>query len=335
MLRTIRLFFIFISGIAGYLLIFYLWGAEGNWPFLGVVFGVVGAGVIILLESAIRHISTRGLSAVVFGLIFGLIMAMILIFFIRLIPMPDELRTGLNIMLTLILCYLGVVMALRSKDDFNLIIPYVRLTREDQPQEIVILDTSAIIDGRIADIIKTGFVESRLVIPRFVLKELQKIADSEDSLRRNRGRRGLDTLNDMQKDKNVMVRIHDEDFPDIKEVDAKLVKLAKITDAKILTTDFNLNKVAEIQGVKVLNINGLANALKPVVLPGELLEVKVVKEGKEYNQGVGYLEDGTMIVVEDGRRLIGQTKKVTVTSVLQTQAGKMIFSQFERKRRTP
>ena len=334
MLRIIRLFFIFASGIVGYFLVFYLRGAEGNWPLLGVAFGFLGAGVVILLETGIRHTSVRGLSAVVFGLIFGLIMAMLLSFFIRLVPMADELSMGLNIVLTLILCYFGVVVALRGKDEFNLVIPYVRLTREDQPQEIVILDTSAIIDGRIADITKTGFIESRLVIPRFVLKELQRIADSEDSLRRNRGRRGLDILNDMQKDKNITITIHDEDFPDLEEVDAKLVKLAKIMDAKILTTDFNLNKVAEIQGVKVLNINELANALKPVVLPGELMEVKVVKEGKEYNQGVGYLQDGTMVVVEDGRRLIGQTKKVIVTSVLQTQAGKMIFSQFE-KRRTP
>ena len=331
MVRVIRLFFIFISGVVGYLFVFYLRGAEGNLPLLGVAFGFLGAGIIILLESAMRHISIRGLSAVVFGLIFGLIMAMLISFFIRLLPMPDELSMGLNIVLTLILCYFGMVVTLRSKDEFNLIIPYVRLTREDQPQEIVILDTSAIIDGRIADIIKTGFIKARLVIPRFVLMELQKIADSENSLRRNRGRRGLDILNNMQKNESIAIKMHDEDFPDFEEVDAKLVKLAKIMDARILTTDFNLNKVAEIQGVGVLNINELANALKPVVLPGELLEVKVVKEGKEYNQGVGYLEDGTMVVVEDGRKLIGQTKKVTVTSVLQTQAGKMIFSQFGRR----
>ena len=193
----------------------------------------------------------------------------------------------------------------------------------------IVLDTSVIIDGRITDLCQTKFIEGRLIIARFVLKELQQIADSADALKRNRGRRGLDILNKIQKNTKIIVKIHDEDFPDITEVDAKLVKLAKVLDAKVFTNDYNLNKVAELEGVAVLNINELANALKPVVLPGEMMEVKIVKEGKEHNQGVAYLDDGTMVVVEEGRNLLGKTIQVTVTSVLQTSAGRMIFGKSE------
>jgi uncharacterized protein YacL len=199
-------------------------------------------------------------------------------------------------------------------------------------QQNIILDTSVIIDGRIIDLCQTKFIEGRLVIPRFVLKELQQIADSSDALRRNRGRRGLDILHKLQKLERVVVKIHDEDFPEINEVDAKLIKMAKVLDAKVFTNDFNLNKVAELEGVAVLNINDLSNALKSVVLPGELLEVKIVKEGKEYNQGVAYLDDGTMVVVEEARKILGQTVEVTVTSVLQTSAGRMIFGKIDSEK---
>jgi uncharacterized protein YacL len=215
---------------------------------------------------------------------------------------------------------------MRGKDEFNLIIPYIKFQRQDQKEELIILDTSVIIDGRIADLSETSFLEGRLIVPRFVLRELQQIADSGDSLKRNRGRRGLDILNKIQKSKKLDVRIHEEDFPDIKEVDAKLIKLAQLLSAKVFTNDFNLNKIAELQGIKVLNINDLANALKPVVLPGELLNVKITKEGKEYSQGVAYLDDGTMIVVDNAKYLIGKTINVTVSSILQTSAGRMIFA---------
>ena len=196
-----------------------------------------------------------------------------------------------------------------------------------------ILDTSVIIDGRICDISQTKFVEGRFIVPRFVLRELQQIADSKDNLKRNRGRRGLDILSKIQKNPDIDVRIHEDDFPDLPDVDSKLIKLAKVINAKIFTNDFNLNKVAELQGIKVLNINELANALKPIVLPGEMLEVKVVKEGKEYNQGIGYLDDGTMVVVENGKHLLSQTIRSTVTSVLQTTAGRMIFAKLENSRK--
>jgi uncharacterized protein YacL len=194
-----------------------------------------------------------------------------------------------------------------------------------------ILDTSVIIDGRIADICETGFIEGTLIIPQFVLRELQHIADSSDPIKRNRGRRGLDILQKIQKNPNVQVRIHDMDFPDIRDVDGKLVAMAKALAAKVVTNDFNLNKVAELYGVSVLNINELTNALRPVVLPGEEIRVYVLKEGKEYNQGVAYLDDGTMVVIDSGRRHIGQTVDVCVTSVLQTTAGRMIFSRLKEE----
>ncbi len=222
---------------------------------------------------------------------------------------------------------------MRGKDEFNLIVPYVKFVRQDERDDIIILDTSVIIDGRIADIVQTRFIEGRFVVPRFVLKELQQIADSQDSLKRNRGRRGLDILHKIKKDSHIEVIIHEEDFPDVKEVDAKLVKLGKLLTAKILTNDFNLNKIASLEGISVLNLNDLAGALKPVVLPGEELEVRITKEGKEYNQGVAYLDDGTMVVVDNTRQLIGQTVRVIITSVLQTSAGRMIFAKLEQPER--
>ena len=192
-----------------------------------------------------------------------------------------------------------------------------------------LLDTSVIIDGRIIDILKTGFLEGRLIVPDFVLEELQKLADSSDNLKRAKGRRGLDLIQEIQQKNKEQLLVEDTDFEDLNEVDAKLVKLAKQTEAVIITNDFNLNKVAEIQGVSVLNINDLANAIKPVVLPGEEMNVFVVKDGKENNQGVAYLEDGTMIVVEGGKKLVGENTAVVVTSVLQTSAGRMIFAKLK------
>jgi len=241
--------------------------------------------------------------------------------------MNETLALVMQVVLTLIFCYFGMTLAIRGKDEFNLIIPYVKFTRQDRRDDITIIDTSVIIDGRIVDLCETGFIGGRFIVPRFVLRELQQVADSSDALKRNRGRRGLDILNKMQKNSHMDVKIHEEDFADIIETDAKLVKLAKLLSGRVFTNDYNLNKVAELQGVQVLNINELSNALKPVMLPGEVVEVKVVKEGKEHNQGIGYLDDGTMIVVEGGRQLIGQRKQVAVTSILQTAAGRMIFAK--------
>jgi len=325
----LRIFFAFLSSVVGYYIGMLLGDFNVTWGMGGIVVGFLGSAIIILVEMGMRRFSMRNLSAAVFGLLFGFFMAWVLTGVIRLVPMSIQMFSSIQIILMLIFCYLGMIMAMRGKDEFNLIIPYVKFVRQDRNDDIVLLDTSVIIDGRIADIFQTHFVEGRIVIPRFVLKELQHIADSEDALRRNRGRRGLDILNKIQKNTALDVKIQEDDFPEIKEVDAKLVKLAKLLGAKVLTNDFNLNKVAEIQNITVLNINELANSLRPVVLPGESMDVRLSKEGKEYNQGVAYLDDGTMVVIDNSKHLIGQAVKVTVTSVLQTSAGRMIFAKLE------
>lgn len=318
-----------MSTIVGYYVGMLLGGFKIAYGVGGCTFGLIASILIIFLELGMRRFSIRNLSAAVFGLVFGFFMAWIVTSVLKLIPMSIELFSSFQIILILIFCYLGMIIAMRGKDEFNLIIPYVKFVRQDKKDDVILLDTSVIIDGRIADIFQTHFVEGRIVLPRFVLKELQQIADSQDALKRNRGRRGLDILNKIQKNTSLDVRIQEEDFPEIKEVDAKLVKLAKLLGAKVLTNDFNLNKVAELQGVTVLNINELSNALRSVVLPGETMEVRITKEGKEYNQGIAYLDDGTMIVVDGSKHLIGQVIKVIVTSVLQTSAGRMIFARPE------
>src|SRR3989338_428454 len=326
----IRVLFILLSTVVGFQLggafssVADAWGLSGA----GIGFGVSAA--VIGFEQILGKVSLRGLSAAVFGLIFALIVSQFLSDAIDLIPDLDVgLASAFKLVLVLIISYLGMVLAMRGRDEFNLIIPYVKFDRQDQKDTIMILDTSVIIDGRILDICQTKFLEGRFIIPRFVLKELQQVADSQDSLKRVRGRRGLDILNKLRKNTHVSVKIHEEDFPEISSVDEKLVKLAKVLGAKVLTNDFNLNKVAEFQGVTILNINELANSLRPVVLPGEALAVHLVKEGKEHDQAIAYLEDGTMVVVDNAKRAIGTDQKVTVTSVLQTAAGRMIFAKLE------
>ncbi|MFC1674503.1 PIN/TRAM domain-containing protein [Candidatus Omnitrophota bacterium] len=297
---------------------------------MGLAIGLIAAVAIIAMEIGMGRISVRGLSSTVFGMILGLIMAKLVTDAFSLAPIDPESLSIIRVTLTLIFCYLGMIIGLRGKDEFSLIIPYVKLRRQDGAEEAILLDTSVIIDGRIIDIFKTHFLYGKIIIPRFVLKELQQIADSSDPVKRQRGRRGLEILHTVQKQSGLDINIHDEDFPGIRDVDSKLVKLAQLLDAKILTVDFNLNRVAGIQGIKVLNINELANTLKPVVFPGEKMKLKLIKEGKEHNQGIGYLEDGTMVVVEDARKLIGREVRVAVTSVLQTQAGRMIFTKLEK-----
>jgi uncharacterized protein YacL len=329
-LGFIRVFFVAISTIVGYQIGILMAPFNQYWPLSAAAIGLSLSLIIILAEFSMRKVSLSGLSAGVFGLVFGLLMAKLITdsFILKSInQMNETLALVMQVVLTLVFCYFGMALAIRGKDEFNLIIPYVKFTRQDSRDDVTIIDTSVIIDGRIIDICETKFIGGRFIVPRFVLKELQQIADSADSLKRNRGRRGLDILNKMQKSHYMNVKIHEEDFSDTHETDAKLVKLAKLLNARIFTSDYNLNKVAELQGVQVLNINELSNALKPVMLPGEEVDIKVIKEGKEHNQGIGYLDDGTMIVVEGGRSLIGQRRKVSVTSVLQTSAGRMIFAK--------
>jgi len=326
----LRILFLIAGGLVGYQSFFVLWSPEKG--YLGIIVGTIGAFLIILSERISKNISLRGLSSAVFGLVLGLIIAWLIRSLLDLIPSLDQnVKYISGLVITVILSYLGVVLSMRGRDEFNIIIPYVRFSRKDEKDEFFILDTSVIIDGRIADIAQTKFLAGSFIIPHFILRELQHIADSHDSLKRVRGRRGLDILNKLKKISNVQIKIHQQDFPDISEVDHKLVKLAKVLEAKVLTNDYNLNKVAVIQGVTVLNINELANALKPVVLPGEEMDIKIVKEGTEHHQGVGYLDDGTMIVVENSRHLLGRNVKATVTSVLQTTAGKMIFARMENQ----
>jgi uncharacterized protein YacL len=267
------------------------------------------------------------------GLVFGLVIAFLVGFAINSIQVPI-INTIAPILLTLLFGYLGFQVGFKKRDELShLFSKGKKKGGEEDPDKkglrktLKILDTSVIIDGRIADICQTGFLEGTIVIPQFVLEELQHIADSSDVLKRNRGRRGLDILNRIQKELAIKVEIYEGDFEEIQEVDSKLVKLAKITSGIVVTNDFNLNKVCELQNVGVLNINDLANAVKPVVLPGEEMNVQVIKDGKEHNQGVAYLDDGTMIVVEDGRDYIGKRIDVLVTSVLQTSAGRMIFAK--------
>ena len=326
LIMFLRIIFVILFGIFGYRLGFEVMGTESLWP-IGGALGL--AGIVIGIDLILKKASVRNLSCIIVGLFFGLIMTNLVMSLFKLIPLSDTTLLGLRLGLTLSLAYLGIIIVLRGQDEFHLVIPYIKFTRQNQREDLIILDTSVIIDGRIADICETKFIEGRFLIPRFVLKELQAIADSSDSLKRNRGRRGLDILNRIQKNTNIGVKIHEADFPEISEVDSKLVKLGKILNARVFTNDYNLNKVAELQGVVVLNINELANALKPIVLPGEVMTVKIIKEGKEYGQGVAYLDDGTMVVVDNARSRLGQTHKVTVTSVLQTQAGRMIFAKLD------
>src|SRR5205085_172046 len=245
---------------------------------------------------------------------------------------PGSTQRFLQLLVMLLMAYVGLIVGANKGDLLNLYALGGVFGGEKQGKKVYkILDTSVIIDGRIADIAETGFLDGILVLPQFVLRELQLVADSADSLKRNRGRRGLDVMQRIQKMASITVQIVEDDFPAVREVDLKLIELAKLYEAKIVTNDFNLNKVAQLQGVEVLNINELANALKPIVLPGEVMKVFILKEGKEYNQGVAYLDDGTMVVVDNARKMIGKTIDVSVTSVLQTTAGKMIFGKWDER----
>ena len=323
----IRILFIIVSSSVGYLFSSHL--HISRWQ--GLAAGLCFALVLVIIERLLRRVSLKDLLVSLLGLIAGLVAANLLVFLTSVIIEEGE-NDGILRMVaagsSLTLGYLGMAVAYKKRDEFGFLVPSgTSYARRTQSNDLKILDTNVIIDGRILDICETGFIEGTLIIPRFVLKELQYIADSSDILRRNRGRRGLDILHAMQKSPNVDVRISEEDFVDIEEVDAKLIALAKSMGAKVVTNDFNLNQVAELQAVMVLNINELANAVKPVILPGETMTVRVVKEGTEYGQGVAYLDDGTMVVVDNGRTLMGQSVDVMVTSILQTAAGRMIFTK--------
>lgn len=300
----------------------------GGGLLLNAGFGLGLALLFIVFEIRLKHTSITHMLGAMIGGALGLVAAKALGAALFWTNPNDDRIAFLHSFILLALPYLGLVLGGR-RGEWLEPVRLIGLFRSAGPQRRYrILDTSVIIDGRIADICETGFLDGTLVIPQFVLKELQLVADSADSLKRNRGRRGLDILQKIQKMSGVEVTISDLDFPEVREVDLKLIELARALQGKIVTNDFNLNKVAQLRGVQVLNINELANSLKPVVLPGEIMRVFILKEGKEYNQGVAYLDDGTMVVVDNARKLIGKTVDVVVTSVLQTTAGKMIFGRF-------
>jgi uncharacterized protein YacL len=301
--------------------------------FLGIL--LVGF-LIVMTDLMVRNKQITSISAVYFGLLLGLLLGPL--FFVALEPfvmdaLPRELVQGLRLLITVICCYVSVSLLLQTKDEFRFIIPYVEFSKQVKGARPLVLDTSVIIDGRIADICDTRFIDTKLIVPRFVLQELQSIADSSDKLKRNRGRRGLEMLKRMQNNPKVDLQMHEGNVPelrDVHKVDERLVVLAKVLGARVVTNDFNLNRVAQLQGVEVINLNELSNALKSVALPGETLSLRLVKQGDQIGQGVGYLDDGTMVVVEQGRGHIGQDVVITVTSVLQTPAGRMIFGRIDR-----
>lgn len=288
---------------------------------------LLGLG-IIFFEIRLERVSLKRLIGAAVGSVLGMFGA----FLMSLVVGKATPEPFLQILLLLWMTYVGLIVGAKKGDLLNLsALGGIFGGEKSSKKTFKILDTSVIIDGRIADIAETGFLDGVLVIPQFVLRELQLVADSADSMKRNRGRRGLDILQRIQKMAHLHVQIVEEDFPQVREVDMKLIELAKVYDCKVITNDFNLNKVAQLHGVEVLNINELANSLKPIVLPGETMRVFILKEGKEYNQGVAYLDDGTMVVVDNAKRLISKTVDITVTSVLQTTAGKMIFGKFDER----
>jgi len=295
--------------------------------------GAALASAFIGIEMRLRQASLKRLIGAVVGGTLGVLGALVISHLLSLTSIEKVSISYVQITLLLLLGYIGLVVGATKGDLLNLAAMGGIFSAERQGRKSSkILDTSVIIDGRIADICETGFIEGALILPQFVLRELQLVADSTDSLKRARGRRGLDIMQRVQKMTSVQVQIVEEDFPQVREVDLKLIELAKKIEGKILTNDFNLNKVAQLQHVPVLNINELANALKPVVLPGEVMRVFILKEGKEYNQGVAYLDDGTMVVVDNAKKMISKTIDISVTSVLQTTAGKMIFGKYENNK---
>ena len=326
-LVLIRVLFVLITGLASYEL--QPLGLQ-KWPAAGV--GVLIGLAVILFEIRLRQVSLKRLIGAVIGSILGICGAYLFSLVIRNSIAPGPTQSFLQLFVMLLMAYVGLIVGATKGDLLNLAALGGVFGGEKQlKKSYKILDTSVIIDGRIADIAETGFLDGTVVTPQFVLRELQLVADSADPLKRNRGRRGLDILQRLQKVASLTIQIVEDDFPTIREVDLKLIELAKLYEGKIITNDFNLNKVAQLQGVQVLNINELANALKPIVLPGEIMRVFILKEGKEYNQGVAYLDDGTMVVVDNARKMIGKTIDISVTSVLQTTAGKMIFGKWDER----
>lgn len=331
----LRLLLVVACSVSGYLLASHLpiTHTLGIWiKWVGALAGFIFALLALSIEKIIKKAPLKVIFGGTFGLFLGLVIAQLLGYAFSGLQ-NSAIRISISVILSCVFGYIGLVLGGKKVEEFKWPGWGFFAKGSHKKDGGKLLDTSVIIDGRVADICETDFLEGPLVIPQFVLQELQHIADSADNLKRARGRRGLDILNRMQKGDTVEVKVVDEDYPDIKEVDAKLIALAREMNAKIITNDFNLNKVAQLQGVPVLNINQLANALKPMVLPGEVLHLQIMREGKEQGQGVAYLDDGTMVVVENASRHLGQEVEASVTSILQTTAGRMIFTTLKEEQR--
>src|SRR6266403_1650074 len=298
---------------------------------LGMVIGFGFGWLMIAVDEMLKGFSLRAFSATTFGLLLGTVVALLIDRSGLFEKVDETTRWLVRLGLFLSFGYIGIVLAMRSnKEDFSLIIPYVRFAPQNKPDNLLLLDTSVIIDGRIADLIEANFIEGLIVLPRFVLKELQQIADSSDPIKRARGRRGLEMLNRIQRNARNEVKIHDGDFPEETEVDAKLIRLARNLGAKLYTNDYNLGKIAELQSVSHVNLHDVAKSMRVVLLPGEMLSLRIVREGKDKGQGVGYLPDGTMVVVNNAQSAIGHQAEVQVQSLLQTGAGIIIFADLKQ-----
>jgi uncharacterized protein YacL len=333
-LWAIRIFFLSLCCFAG-------WAVSQVRPefvglshsgIVGVVIGFGFGGLLIAVDEMLKGFSLRAFSATTFGLLLGTCVAMLVDNSGLFENSEPAQRWLIRLGLFLGFGYIGIILAMRSnKEDFSLIIPYVRFRPQNQPDNLILLDTSVIIDGRVADLIEAHFLEGLIVVPRFVLKEIQQIADSTDSIKRARGRRGLEMLNRIQRNTTAEVRVHEGDFPEEKEVDAKLVRLARNLNAKLYTNDYNLAKVAELQKVSYVNLHEVAKCLKVILLPGEVLRLKIVREGKDKGQGIGYMPDGTMVVVHNGQSHVGEQVEAEVQSTLQTGAGIIVFADMKTK----
>jgi len=321
-LFILRISFLLLCTLAGYAM-----GQEAALPY--AAFGFLVGIILVAVEMSGRKVSLKGLSSAVFGIMLGLLLAKLGTNFLGVfIDLEAEALKQIKVFITLACVYFGLTLGLKGKSEFNLVIPYVKFKRQELKEEQIVVDTSSIIDGRVLDVVKTGFLEARLIVPRFVLNELRALADSTDHLKRQKGKRGIEILHSLNKEPMVEVEIYDESVDGVDTVDEKIVKLGYSMDAKVLTTDYNLNRIAQLQGVKVLNINDLSNALKPTFIAGERIHIKLIKEGKEHNQAVGYLEDGTMVVVENAKWMVGKSVETEVTSILQSPSGRIVFTKL-------
>ena len=331
-LWAIRILFLSLCTIGGYAIsqVRPEFVAVSHSGFFGMMMGFGFGGLLIAVDEMLKGFSLRAFSSITFGLLLGTVVALLIDKSGLFDNADDKARWIIRLGLFLGFGYIGIILAMRSnKEDFSLIIPYVRFSPQNKPDNLLLLDTSVIIDGRIADLIEAKFIEGLIIVPRFVLKELQQVADSGDPIKRARGRRGLEMLNRIQRNTNNEVRIHDADFPEEKEVDTKLVHLARNLNARLFTNDYNLSKIAELQQVNYVNLHEIAKALKVILLPGEMLQLKIAREGKDKGQGIGYLPDGTMVVIAGAQPHIGHQAEVQVQSLLQTGAGIIVFADLK------